>query len=136
VPPQIPAGNVARAWKERVDAGLHFRWIEDEYSLAIFLQHGVVARHRHLFKRLAILRGAVAKYSVIHSIGKCRQAQRARESNHDQSLEEKLDSGSQQLGHDVQLYAGPVAVARLSVSSAISNVYEVDNRMTRSTKYS
>src|ERR1039458_7494134 len=74
VPLQIPARRVSGTWKQRVDTGLRLRWIEDEFGLAAFLLHRVVARDRDLSKRLAIRRDAIAEHNVVYGVGERRHA--------------------------------------------------------------
>lgn len=42
MPLQIPAGLHARVWKQRIDAALWRRRVEDELGLAVLLQDGVI----------------------------------------------------------------------------------------------
>jgi hypothetical protein len=101
--PQIPAGRVSGAGKQRADAGLRLGRTEDELGLAIFLEHRVVARDRDLPEGLAIRRYAIAEHSVIHDVGKRGHGQRGGEPDDDESLQEMLDSGSQRCTHGVPL---------------------------------
>jgi len=104
MPLQIPAGDVSRTREKCVDAGLRFRWIEEEYGLAAFLRHRIVAGDRDLSERLPIRCDSIAEHGVIPGIRKRRRAQRARESNHDQSLQKLFDSPAQHWRHGLQLY--------------------------------
>ena len=81
--------------KQRVDTGSRLRRIKDELGLATFLLHGVVACNRDLAEGLAVRNLAVTEQNVIHAVGKPRHAQRRREPDDDQSLQEMLDSRSQ-----------------------------------------
>jgi hypothetical protein len=100
---QIPARCVSGAGKQRVDAGLRLRWIEDELGFAAFLLHRVVACDRDLSEGLVVRRQAVAKHSVVDGVGNGRHAQSRGERDEYQALQEMLDSGSQDGSH-VQLY--------------------------------
>jgi hypothetical protein len=104
---QIPAGHVSRAWKQRIDAGLHFRRIEDELGLATLLLHRVVARDRDLSEGLAIRGDPIAEHCIVHRVCQRRQAQGGGESNYDQSLQPMSNPGAQGCGHGVQLYPQP-----------------------------
>ena len=61
--------------KQRVDAGLRFGRIEDEFGLAAFLQDCVVARDRDLPERLAIRGDAIPEHTIVNSVGKPSRAQ-------------------------------------------------------------
>jgi hypothetical protein len=68
MPLQIPAGNITGAREERVDASLRLRWVEQEYDLAAFLLHGIVAGDGDLSK--AFINGyAITENSVIQGVG-------------------------------------------------------------------
>jgi hypothetical protein len=98
---QIPAGDVSCAREQRVDAGLQLRRIEEEFRLAILLRHRVVAGDRDLAEGLAIRGDAVAEDSVVNGVGEQGQAQRGREADHDDSLQEMFDTRSQGCAHGV-----------------------------------
>jgi len=70
---QIPAGYESIVGKERVNAGLRFRRIEEEFSLAVFLLHGVVTVHRELPKRLAVGGDTIAEDGEVNGVGECGQ---------------------------------------------------------------
>ncbi len=82
-------------WKQRVDAGLRLRRIENEFRLAAFLLHRVVARDCDLSERLAIRRDAITEHRIVHGVGERRHAECGRDPDDEQSLQEMLDSGSQ-----------------------------------------
>jgi hypothetical protein len=104
---QIPARDVSCAGEQSVDAGLHFWRIEEEFRLAILLRHGVIAGNRDLAEGLAIRGDAVAEESVVNGVGEQGQAQRGRECNHDDSLQEMFDAGSQGCAHGVNYTRTP-----------------------------
>jgi len=103
---QIPARHVSLAWEQRVDADLRFRRIEDELRLAAFLLDRIVAGDRDLSVGLAIGCDAITEHSVIDCVSERRDSQRRGESHNRQSLQEMLDSGSQQRGHGVNYTRG------------------------------
>lgn len=94
MPLQVPARYESGARKQRVDAGLRLRRIEDELSLAAFLLHRVVAVHCDLSERLAIRGDAIAEHDVIHGVHERRNAHGRQQSHNEQPLQETLDSGS------------------------------------------
>lgn len=96
---QIPARRVSLARKQRVDAGLRLRRIEDEFSLAAFLRYRIVAADGDLSVGLPIRGDPVAEYRVVHSISQRRQAQCGREPNQDHSQQQTLEFGTRHLGH-------------------------------------
>jgi len=70
--------------KQRIDAGLRLRGIENELGLAALLRHSVVVRDGDLSERLPIRGHAIAEHGVIHGVADCRKAQRSRKSANDQ----------------------------------------------------
>ena len=70
---QIPAGYESIVGKERVNAGLRFRRIEEEFSLAVFLLHSVVTVHCELPVRLAVGGETIAEDDGVDSVGECGQ---------------------------------------------------------------
>lgn len=82
-------------WKQRVDAGLRLRRVEDEFGLAIFLPHRIKACDCDLPEGLAVRRHAVAEQDVINGVCKRRHAQCGGEPDDCQSLQESLDFVSQ-----------------------------------------
>ena len=70
---QIPAGYESIVGKERVNAGLRLRRIEEEFGLAVFLLHGVVTVHRELPKRLAVGGDTIAEDDGVDHIGNQRE---------------------------------------------------------------
>ncbi len=75
MPPQIPARHISLTGKQRVDAGLRLRRIEDELGLAAFLWYRVVAGDRELAEGLAIGSDPVAEYGVVDGVGQRRQGE-------------------------------------------------------------
>jgi len=61
--------------KQRVDTGLLLRRVEKKFRLAVFLQHGIVARDRDLSEGLPIRRNAVAKQTIVEGVGDRGRAQ-------------------------------------------------------------
>lgn len=74
VAPQIPAGHVPCARKQRVDAGLRLWGIEEEFCLAVLLLHGVVGRDRDLAEGLAVRGDAIAEHKEVYDVSEQRQA--------------------------------------------------------------
>jgi len=66
--------------KQRVDASLRFRWIENEFSLAVFLLHGVVAVHGNLPEGL----GAITEHDRVDGISEQCNADCGRNADHEQ----------------------------------------------------
>jgi len=91
---QIPAGRVAVAGKQRVDAGLRLRRIEDELGLAAFLGHRVVTHDRDLAEGLAIGGDPVAEHGEVDGVGQRREDQGGCEPNQDHSLQPTFDSST------------------------------------------
>ena len=100
---QIPAGYESIVGKERVNAGLRFRRIEEEFSLAVFLLHSVVTVHCELPKRLAVGGDTIAEDDGVNGVGECGQEYYRRDRNRKRSLHKMLDAFSQDGAHGVEI---------------------------------
>lgn len=73
MPLEIPARRVSSVRKKRVDAGLHLRRIEEEFSLAVFLLDRIVVSHCDLSEGLPATRDAITKHSVVNGVSQPRK---------------------------------------------------------------
>lgn len=74
-----------------MNAGLIFRWIEDEFGFAVFLGHRVVAVDHNLPIRSVISSNFIAENGVVNYIGYERDRERGKNCDREQSLEERFD---------------------------------------------
>ena len=112
---QIPARHIACAGKQRVDAGLNLRRIEDKFCLAVLLRHRVVTVDSDLSEGLVIGGETVAEDGVVHGVGEQGQAQHGGEPDCDHSLEEVFDTGSEGGAHGERLYGRVNLIRRAAV---------------------
>ena len=104
MPLQIPAGHVPSAGKHRMDAGLRLRRIKDELSLAVFLQHCIVARDRDLAEGLAVRRDSVAENKVVRGVRKYGEAESRQKGGGRASKQQMTNFPTLRRTHRGQLY--------------------------------
>ena len=68
---EIPAWRIASVREEGVDAGLLGRGIEDEFTLAIFMEHSVAVLDAYRAKGLVVGGDAIAKDGIVGCVGEC-----------------------------------------------------------------
>jgi len=69
MPLEIPARRVSSVGEKRIDAGLHLRRIEEEFSLAVFLLDCVVMGDCDLSESLAAAGQTIMKHRVVSGVG-------------------------------------------------------------------
>ena len=87
-----------------MDAGLRLRRIKDELSLAVFLQHCIVARDRDLAEGLAVRRDSVAENKVVRGVRNYGEAESRQKGGGRASKQQMTNFPTLRRTHRGQLY--------------------------------